>query len=65
MTYEKQKSWNKLLLLRASCFWLENDYASYENSIKKKSSETSYRYLNESFQETEAIANISKIKHER
>ena len=49
--YEKQKGWNKLLMLRAECFWLENDYNDYETNIKKKKTEPSYRFMSEKFDE--------------
>jgi hypothetical protein len=46
--FEKQRGWNKLIQQRNECFWLENDYINYENSIKKKTSDMSYRFINES-----------------
>lgn len=38
-------------MLRAECFWLENDYNDYETNIKKKKTEPSYRFMSEKFDE--------------
>ena len=59
--YEKQKGWNKLLTLRAKCFWLENDYTAYEATLRKKPSEISYRFMNESLHDSEGTVSLSKV----
>ena len=67
INFEKHKSWNHLIKIRSECFWLENDFVSYNKAIKhnfRSMEEKSFRFLNESMTELEKEEEKYEVKEE-